>query len=346
MPRWLTITIISVVAIAGGGVAWILAWDAGRKDVIGNDVRVGTIDVSGLERAEARVRLQEGLVKPLSRPLLVRSADMTFPLTAREAHTRVNIEAILDEAVERSREGGVLGRAWRGITGQGIDARLTPKVEYSRKAVQRIVDRVRVAVSRKPVDAKVRFSASDLSVSPSRRGRTIDTRKLRAQMERTLVSTTAPREIVARIRRVEPKVTEDSIEDRYPVVVTINRGGFRLSLFKRLKLVRTYPIAVGQAGHDTPSGLYRIQNKAVNPAWNVPNKPWAGSLAGQVIPSGSPQNPLKARWLGVYDGVGVHGTADRGSIGSNASRGCIRMLVEDVVQLYDEVPVGTPIYIA
>ena len=346
MPRWLTITLISFVALVGIATAWILAWDAGRKDLIANGVRVGSVDVSGMRRDEAHATLQARLLKPLTTPLVVRSADMTFALSAREARTGLNIDALVDEAVKRSRAGGVLARAWRGITGERLDARLTPRVEYSRKAVQRIVDRVRVAVSRKPVDAKVSFSASDLSVSPSRRGRTIDTRKLRAEMERALVSTTAPRTIVARIQRVEPKVTEDSIADKYPVVVTVDRGGFRLRLFKHLELVKTYPIAVGQAGHDTPTGVYRIQNKAVNPAWNVPNADWAGSLAGQVIPGGAPNNPLKARWLGVYDGVGVHGTADRGSIGSNASHGCIRMLVEDVVQLYDQVPVGTPIYIA
>jgi lipoprotein-anchoring transpeptidase ErfK/SrfK len=127
--------------------------------------------------------------------------------------------------------------------------------------------------------------------------------------------------------------------------VTIDRGNFKLSLFKKLERVQTYPIAVGQVGLETPAGLYKIQNKAVNPAWHVPNSAWAGSLAGQVIPGGAPNNPLRARWLGVYDGVGVHGTDARGSIGTNASHGCIRMLVEDVEKLYDEVPIGTPIYI-
>ena len=124
--------------------------------------------------------------------------------------------------------------------------------------------------------------------------------------------------------------------------MTVDRGGFRLSLFKDLKRVRVYPIAVGQAGLETPAGLYKIQNKAVNPAWHVPNSAWAGSLAGTVIPGGAPNNPIRARWLGVYDGVGVHGTDARGSIGSNASHGCIRMLIEDVEKLYDEVPVGHP----
>jgi lipoprotein-anchoring transpeptidase ErfK/SrfK len=126
--------------------------------------------------------------------------------------------------------------------------------------------------------------------------------------------------------------------------VTIDRGGYRLRLFKRLKPVRTYPIAVGQAGLETPAGRYEIQNKAVDPAWHVPNSAWAGELAGRVIPPG-PENPIKARWMGIYDGAGIHGTVERASIGTNASHGCIRMLIEDVVDLYDRVPVGAPVYV-
>ena len=59
---------------------------------------------------------------------------------------------------------------------------------------------------------------------------------------------------------------------------------------------------------DTPAGLYNIANKAVDPAWHVPNSDWAGDLAGKVIPGDDPSNPIKARWLGIYDGVGIHGT--------------------------------------
>ena len=78
----------------------------------------------------------------------------------------------------------------------------------------------------------------------------------------------------------------------------------------------------------------------------MPNSAWAGTLAGKVIPGDDPSNPIKARWLGIYDGVGIHGTSDDASIGSNASHGCIRMHVPDVEKLYDEVPVGTAVYIA
>ena len=50
--------------------------------------------------------------------------------------------------------------------------------------------------------------------------------------------------------------------------------------------------------------------------------------------------------MGIYDGAGIHGTDDVGSLGSAASHGCVRMAVADVIDLYDRVDVGTPIYIA
>ncbi len=152
--------------------------------------------------------------------------------------------------------------------------------------------------------------------------------------------------VKARVEKTQPKVGIDDLAEKHPIVVTVDRGGFSLKVYKNLKLAKSYTIAVGQAGLDTPAGKYNIQNKAVDPAWHVPNSAWAGSLAGQVIPGGAPNNPLKARWLGIYDGAGIHGTSDVGSLGTAASHGCIRMAVPDVMEVYDMVPVNAPIYIA
>jgi lipoprotein-anchoring transpeptidase ErfK/SrfK len=147
------------------------------------------------------------------------------------------------------------------------------------------------------------------------------------------------------VKVVQPKVTTEHLADKYPQVVTVDRANFRLRLFKDLKLAKTYKIAVGQIGLETPAGVYHVQNKAVDPAWHVPNRDWAGDLAGKVIPGGVPENPLKSRWLGIYDGAGIHGTAEESSLGTAASHGCIRMAVKDVEELYEEVPVQTPVYI-
>ena len=73
-------------------------------------------------------------------------------------------------------------------------------------------------------------------------------------------------------------------------------------------------------------------------------QPWAGDLAGRIIPPG-PDDPIKARWLGFYNGAGIHGTVEDWSIGHAASHGCIRMHIWDVEQLYDQVPLHTPIYV-
>jgi lipoprotein-anchoring transpeptidase ErfK/SrfK len=143
---------------------------------------------------------------------------------------------------------------------------------------------------------------------------------------------------------VKPQVTTDQLAQKYPTYITIDRGAFQLRLWKNLKLVKTYTIAVGQAGLETPAGQYTIDDKQVNPSWHVPNSAWAGSLAGRVIPPG-PDDPLKARWMGFYSGAGIHGTDDLGSLGTAASHGCVRMSIPDVIELYPQVPLGTPIYI-
>ena len=68
-------------------------------------------------------------------------------------------------------------------------------------------------------------------------------------------------------------------------------------------------------------------------------------MAGQSVGGGAPDNPLKARWMGVDGSIGIHGTGEPWSIGSRASHGCIRMAVPDVIELFKRVPVGTPVLI-
>jgi lipoprotein-anchoring transpeptidase ErfK/SrfK len=168
--------------------------------------------------------------------------------------------------------------------------------------------------------------------------------ELRSGLDRALRRAGAARRLALPTESVRPRVTRGELAERYPYFITIDRARFRLHFYRRLRRVKTYVIGVGQSGYETPEGLYDIQNKAVNPAWSVPNSPWAGALAGQVIPPG-PDNPIKARWMGIYDGAGIHGTADTWSLGTAASHGCIRMAIPEVKELYRQVPVGTPVYI-
>jgi lipoprotein-anchoring transpeptidase ErfK/SrfK len=341
---FILIAAVLAVLVVLGGVLY--AYDHARADEIAKGVEVAGIPLGGMTAAEARARLEREIMRPLERPIVIHHDKKTWTLGAREARIRADLSAMVDQALARSRSGDLFTRSWRSLTGEQLNEDLKPNVQFSDAAVVRLLDRVRKSVERPAKDATVKLSGAGLSTTPGSDGLAIQASELHRRINAAIVSPTADRTFIARTHHTEPKVTTEDLERKYGTVIVINRSQFRLRLFKGFKLAETYPIAVGQVGLETPAGQYTIANKAINPAWHVPNSPWAGKLAGKVIPGNDPTNPIKARWLGVYDGVGIHGTADDASIGSNASHGCIRMHIPDVEKLYDEVPVGAPIYIA
>jgi lipoprotein-anchoring transpeptidase ErfK/SrfK len=344
--RTTIVAAVAAVSVLAGLAGGMLAYDNANADRIGKGVQVGGISLAGLTAAQARAKLDRLIVQPLERPIVVHHDRSTWQLGAREARIAVDVDAIVRHAMARSREGDILSRTARNLTGKSLDADLQPTVRFEDRAVVRMLDKIRKAIDRRPVDATATLDGSGIRTTDSRVGLAVQASALHRQIRRAIVSTTADRTFVAHTRKLQPKVTTSDVARRLNTAIVVNRGAFRLTLYKHLKPVKTYPIAVGQIGLETPAGLYHIQNKAVNPAWNVPNSPWAGSLAGQVIPGGAPNNPLKARWMGIFAGAGIHGTDEIGSIGTAASHGCIRMRIPDVIELYDKVPVGAPVYIA
>jgi hypothetical protein len=232
-----------------------------------------------------------------------------------------------------------------GPASAGVDVPLV--LSHSRLAVRAFVAAAARRAYHAPRNAQLRMTVSRMIVSHSRPGLRLASKRVARQIDAALglVPSHAVRSLHSRLVSVRPSVTYKVLQRRYPRVLTVDRDHFTLRLFRNLRPWKRYGIAVGMAGLDTPAGVYRIQNKQVDPAWHVPNSAWAGSLAGQVIPGGAPDNPLKARWMGIANGVGIHGTAEDWSIGSRASHGCIRMHVSDVIDLYPRVPVGTPVLI-
>ena len=220
-------------------------------------------------------------------------------------------------------------------------------MSYSREAVEELVKKVEKQVNQPAQDAEVTFAGASLGTVEGQEGIEVKTAKLRRAIGAELVLPHADRVVEVSTKTTQPEVTREELASQYPVVLTVNRPSFELRLWKNLQLSKTYTIAVGAVGYDTPSGLYHIQNKAVNPAWTMPDSDWvAPEDRGTVVPGGVPENPLKARWLGIYDGAGIHGTDVTYSLGTAASHGCLRMAIPDVIELYDQVPVSTPVYIA
>jgi lipoprotein-anchoring transpeptidase ErfK/SrfK len=342
--RKFQIAIVAVVAFLLVAAIGAYAYDSSRSDQIAEGVTIGGVDVGGLTADEAHRLVDHELVDPLREHVTARFEDVEYRISPGELEIRSDVDAMVDQALEESREGGLPGRLWRYATGEEVDAAISPQITYSNDALDKFVAEVTAAVNRKPVDASVEPSVASLNKVEGRDGIALDESVLRSRLERA-VQSPDQRRVSIPVDRVKPEITTDELAEQYPTYLTVDRSSFQLHLWKDLKLAKTYTIAVGAVGFDTPAGVYNIQNMAVDPAWNVPNSDWAGDLAGTVVPGGLPENPLKARWMGIYDGAGIHGTDDVASLGTAASHGCIRMSVPDVIELYDQVDVGTPIYI-
>jgi lipoprotein-anchoring transpeptidase ErfK/SrfK len=320
-------------------------YDHSRRDLIANGLTIDGVSVGGLREQAARTKIQHELVARLDRPVTVRSGSRRWALGAQEAQLSVGAANMVAQAVNASREGSIVTRTARGLFGGSVKRDIPLVVSYSHDVVRGLTAKVRAAVDRAPRDATVQASASGLSEVPAHDGLKVDSNRLGGRVTRALTGA-ASRTVAVPTLIVRPAVTTSKLAARYPAYIIIDRGSFTLRFYDHLKLARTYEIAVGMQGLETPSGLHSIEWKQVDPPWYVPKKAWAGALAGTVVPPG-PADPLKARFMSFEGGAGIHGIdpSEYSTIGHTASHGCVRMRIPDVIALYSRTPVGTPVYI-
>lgn len=344
MGRKLQIAVIFLIAVMLVAAVGAYAWDNSRSDQIAEGVEIGGVDVGGMTADEARKVVDAELVEPLQKHVTVDYDSVKYKISPEKLEVASDVDGMVDRALDESQDGGLPTRVWRYATGGEVDVAISPQITYSGKALNEFIDKVAVEVNRDPVDASIEPTATSLSPVKGQDGLAVVEDELHAKLESAVQSPTERRASLP-VERLEPEVTTDELAAKYPTYLTVNRSTFELSMWKDLELAKTYTVAIGAQGFDTPAGVYNIQNMAVDPAWNVPEADWAGSLAGTVVPGGVPENPLKERWMGIFDGAGIHGTDDLASLGTAASHGCVRMSIPDVIELYDQVDVGTPIYI-
>lgn len=126
--------------------------------------------------------------------------------------------------------------------------------------------------------------------------------------------------------------------------IFIERSACRLFLVDNNGIFKRYAVGLGMPGYETTLGSYQIGNKQKDPTWF---KPGHGP-----VPPGHPDNELGTRWMpfepvreGLPRDLGIHGTQKPETVGKYASRGCARLLMEDVEELYDLVVRATPVEI-
>lgn len=119
-----------------------------------------------------------------------------------------------------------------------------------------------------------------------------------------------------------------------PFDAVIEKSKFRLTVYRAGIFIREYQVGIGKDG-STPEGEWPVKSKLIDPAWDPPGPEYAASKA--------PDNPLGTRWIGFDGEYGIHGTIAPDSIGKAESRGCIRLLNQEVEEVYDLLILGSKV---
>ena len=277
----------------------------------------GQVLVGGLSPAAATAEVKAFF----ARPLLLRSGKTTLKVTPKQ----LGASAYVGDAVKRAR-----------IVAPGANVPL--KVAAPQPRIERYVRTLAKRFDRQPVESQLLLRGSKPFVTKEQQGRRL--RQVLAVRDLFRNLKTHVREPVKlQLDVVRPTTTRASIGD----VIVIRRGSNTLHLYDGMKLRRTFGVATGEARYPTPLGKFEIIVKWRNPWWYPPQSDWAKDA--KPIPPG-PGNPLGTRWMGISSpAVGIHGTPDPASIGYSVSHGCIRMRIPEVEWLFNQVDVGTPVYI-
>lgn len=157
-----------------------------------------------------------------------------------------------------------------------------------------------------------------------------------------------PYQILMRINNIERPETlraEETIKViNGPFHVKVYRSTFTMDLYLQDTFVRSFPVGLGQADRETPTGLWRVKpgGKLVKPLWTDPD-------TGIIYRGTDSDYPLGSRWIGLQGlkgaaegrtGFAIHGTNSSGQTGQAISRGCIRMNDNDVKLVYDLLTPG------
>ncbi len=135
--------------------------------------------------------------------------------------------------------------------------------------------------------------------------------------------------------------------------IVVNVAAMRLYYFPPRKrgeeqVVYTYPIGIGRVGWKTPAGVTTVVRKVKNPTWRPPADILKEHRAdGDPLPAvvgPGPDNPMgnRALYLG-WPEYAIHGTNKPVGVGLRVSHGCMHLFPEDILQLYEMVPIGTQV---
>ncbi len=308
---------VAAAAVAQAGDSSPETAPPAAPSVVAEGVTIAGVSVGGLSAEEAATAVEEAFRERIT--LTFRSE--TWTVAPRRLGAKADVA-------------GAVAQALASLPDTPVGLPVTVDRDRLRAYARRVARRY----SRPAVDSTVELRGARPYVTRARKGLALRRGLLTRVLRSALVA--QERDVIeVAYERLLPRVTRSN----FGPVVIIRRGSKRLYLYEGNRYRRDFGVATGQPAYPTPLGRFTIVTKQANPWWYPPSSDWARGL--EPIPPG-PGNPLGTRWMGLSAGsVGIHGTPDAASIGYSASHGCIRLRIPDAEWLFEQVRVGTPVFI-
>ena len=299
-----------------------------------------TIDgqkVEGLSRADATRIIDEKVKVPLSRMLVLYHGDKEVTLDPKAVGLAVDTQKMVDAAYWAGRSPNMFSRMFRRLFDKPMNLDIPVLAKYDTVKLMAFVAGLAKDLDYPPTSVSIDVSEGYPIIKPSRNGLQVKQQETINLLSGALSK--HQRKVPVPTVAVKPDFTEADIGK----IIVIRKKEHALYLYAKEDLINSYVIAVGMPQYPTPNGKFHVTYKEKNPTW-LPTSEWAKDKRGIPQPPG-PDNPLGGYWMDIGGGLGIHATPYEGTLGEDASHGCIRMASWAAEEVFNNVKVGTPVYI-
>lgn len=347
-PAWVRRAIITLGVATGMLLASsaALAYDRSTDERLLPGIAVGGIDMGGASEAAVRDRFAAEADAIGRRTITVTSGDHTLDITLADLGLRSTVDDALSAARADRRAMALPVRMWNRLLRRDVERRYSVQYEIDPARADAVVHRIGQQVDRPPVDAKLDTATGFVTVIPAVPGQTLDRPAATAALitRARAVANTSADTAGSEPLRLDTKPVPAAVES-FAQVILVRLGENKLYFYENGEIRKTYNVATGSPKHPTPKGTFKVIERRRNPTWINPDPTgWGRSMPRRIGPGA--KNPLGTRALRINSpAINIHGTSNLASLGHSVSHGCVRMAISDSEELFELVPLNTPVII-
>ena len=336
----LAVVLPLTLLLAGLGTVGALAVDRHARRTLPSGAFIQGVDVGGLGVDEAVARVREKVEAPLHRPIKLTVDAFSVQTSPWDLGYRVDVPAAVHQAMAGRHGGNVVSRVFSQAFNSGGAPFLELRPSWvAGGTLDRVVADAGRTVGTAPKDADIDVSTGWVKLTPEKAGKAID---VDASKKAVMDGVALGDDVVHLVTK--PLKAPGSADPTQSKVILVRAGENKLYLYDNGQIVKSWPVATGSAQYLTPTGVWHVVEKIVNPSWYNPGSAWARGLPKVIGPG--PSNPLGTKALSLdAPGILIHATPDATSVGYSVSHGCIRMTEANEAELFSMVDVGTRVAI-